>query len=63
MHLVNAAQFLNVAPLSLSLDCISPALSPSPVIAIVSFTSIYQSALSQRLDLNIVDLNLISLFT
>ena len=62
MHLVNAAQFLNVTPLSLSLHCISTALSPSPVIAIVSFTSIYQSALSQRLDLNIVVLNLISLF-
>ena len=44
MHLVNRAQFLNVTPLSLSSAYLSPALSPSPVIVIVSFTSIYESA-------------------
>ena len=44
IHLVNGAQFLNVTPLSLSSACISPALSPSPVIVIVPFTSIYESA-------------------
>ena len=35
MHLVNGAQFLNVAPLSPSSACLSPALAPAPVIAIV----------------------------
>ena len=44
MHLVNGAQFLNVTPLSLSSACLSPALSPSPVIVIVPLTSMYESA-------------------
>ena len=44
MHLVNRAKFLNFTPLSFSSACISPALSPSPVIVIAPFTSIYESA-------------------
>ena len=44
IHLVNGAPFLNVTPLSLSSACISPSLSPSLVIVIVPFTSIYESA-------------------
>ena len=44
MHLVNGAQFLNVTPLSRSSACLSPALSPAPVIVIVTFTSMYESA-------------------
>ena len=62
MHLVNGAQFLIVTPLSLSSCCLSPALSPAPVIGMVPFTSMDQSALSHRLDLSIVVLNLTSLF-
>ena len=34
MQLVNGAQFLNVIPLSRSSACLSPALSPAPVIVI-----------------------------
>ena len=44
MHLVNGAQFLNVTPLSVSSACLSPALAPAPVIAIVPLTSMYDSA-------------------
>ena len=44
MHLVIEAQFLNVTPLSLSSDYLSPALYPAPVIVIVPFTSMYESA-------------------
>ena len=44
MHLVNNAQFLNVIPLSLSSAGLAAASFPSPVIVIVSFTSIYASA-------------------
>ena len=44
MHLVNGAQLLNVTPLSRSSGCLSPALSPAPVIVIVPFTSMYESA-------------------
>ena len=43
MHLRNGPQFLNVTPLSLSSACISQALSSSPVIVIVPFTTIYES--------------------
>ena len=42
MHLVNGAQFLNVAPLFLSYACLSPALSPAAVIVIVPLTSMYE---------------------
>ena len=44
MHLVNGAQFLNVTFLSLSSACLAAASSPAPVIVIVPFTSMYQSA-------------------
>ena len=44
IHLVNGAQFLNVTPLSLSSACLSPALSPSPVIVIFPYTSMHESA-------------------
>ena len=44
MHLVNGAQFLNVTPLSLSSARFAASSSPSPVIVIVPFTSIYASA-------------------
>ena len=53
MHVVNGAQFLNVTPLFLSSACLAanncasvlPAGSPAfPVIVIVPFTSIYESA-------------------
>ena len=44
MHLVNGAQFLNVTPFSLSSACLASALAPAPVIVIVPFTSIYESA-------------------
>ena len=62
MHVVNGAQFLNVAPLSLSSACLASALVSAPVIVIVPFTSMYESAESHRLDLSIVVLNLMSLF-
>ena len=44
MHLVNGAQFSNVAPLFLFLylACLSPALSPALVIVIVPLTSMYE---------------------
>ena len=53
MHLVNAAQFLNVTSLSLSSACLAannyasvlPAGGPSlPVIVMVPFTSMFESA-------------------
>ena len=44
MHLVNSAQFLNVTPLSLSSANLVVALSPAPMIVIVPFTSMYESA-------------------
>ena len=45
MHLVNGAQFLNVTPLSLSSAYLAAAAaSPAPVIVIVPFTSVYESA-------------------
>ena len=44
MHLVNCAQFLNVTPLFLSSACLASALAPAPVIFIVPFTSMYESA-------------------
>ena len=43
IHLVNGAQFLNVIPLFLSSARLAAALSPAPVIVIVTFTSIYES--------------------
>ena len=44
MHLVNGAQFLNVTPLSLSSASLASSSSPAPVIVIVPFTSMYESA-------------------
>ena len=44
MHLANGAQFLNVTPLSLSSAHSAASLPPSPVIVIVAFTSMYESA-------------------
>ena len=44
MHLVNGAQFLNITPLSLSSARSAAASGPSPVIVIVHFTSMYESA-------------------
>ena len=44
MHLVNAAQFLNVTPLFLSCARLAAVSSPVPVIVIVPFTSMYESA-------------------
>ena len=44
LHLVSGAQFLNVTPLSLSSALSAAASAPSPVIVIVPFTSIYESA-------------------
>ena len=44
MHLVNGAQFVDVTPLFLSSDRLAAASSPAPVIVIVPFTSMYQSA-------------------
>ena len=61
MHLVNGAQFLNVIPLSLSSACLASASAPAPVIVIVPLMIMYESD-NHRLDLNIVVLNLISLF-
>ena len=43
-HLVNGAQFLNVTPLSFSSACSAAAIAPSPVIVIVPFASMYESA-------------------
>ena len=43
-HLVNGARFLNVTPLSLSSVRSAASLSPLPVIVVVPFTSIYESA-------------------
>ena len=44
MHLVNGTQFLNVASLFLSSARLDAASSPAPVIVIVPFTSMYESA-------------------
>ena len=44
LHLVNGAQFLNVSPLFLSSARLAAASSPAPVIVIVPFTNIYESA-------------------
>ena len=44
MHLVNGAQFVDVTPLFLSSVRLAAASSPAPVIVIVPFTSMYQSA-------------------
>ena len=44
IHLVNGAQFLNVTPLLISSARLAAASSPVPVIVIVPFTSIYESA-------------------
>ena len=43
MQLVNAAQFLNATPLSLSSACLAAAPSPPPVIVIFPLTRIYVS--------------------
>ena len=59
MHLVNGAQSLNVTPLFLSSACLAATLSPAPVIVIVPFTSMYESAKSHRFHLSIVVFNLI----
>ena len=44
VHLVNGAQFLNVIPLFLSSARLAAASSPAPVIVIVHFASMYESA-------------------
>ena len=44
MHLVNGAQFLNVTPLFFSSARLAAASSQAPVIVIVPFTSMYESA-------------------
>ena len=44
MHLVNGEQFLNITSLSLSSACLSPAVFPAPVIVMVPFTIMYESA-------------------
>ena len=44
IHLVNGAQFLNNTPLFLSSARLAAASSPPPVIAIVPYTSMYESA-------------------
>ena len=44
MHLVNTAQFLNGTPLSLSSARSAAASAPSPVIVIVPFTRMHESA-------------------
>ena len=44
IHVVNGAEFLNVTPLFLSSARLAVASSPGPVIVIVPFTSIYESA-------------------
>ena len=43
MQLINGAQFLNDAPLSLSYACLAAASAPSPAIVIVHLTRIYAS--------------------
>ena len=45
IQLVNGAQFLNITSLSLSSACLAPALSPTPLIVILSLTSMYSSLL------------------
>ena len=44
IHLVNGAQFLNVTSLSFSSACFAAAASPAPVIVMIPFTSMYESA-------------------
>ena len=44
MHLVNGAQFLNIAHLFLSSCRFAGSSSPAPVIVIVLLTSMYASA-------------------
>ena len=44
MHLVNGAQLLNATALFLSSAHLAAASSPAPVIVIVRFTSMYESA-------------------
>ena len=44
MHFVNGAQFLNVTPLFLSSSSLAAASSPAPVIVILPFQSMYESA-------------------
>ena len=44
MHLVKGTQFLNIAPLFLSSNCLAAASSPAPVIVIVPLTNMYASA-------------------
>ena len=44
MHLVNGVQFLNVTPLFPLSACLAAASSSAPVIVIVTFTSMYESA-------------------
>ena len=61
MHLVNGAQFLNVAPLSLSSTRLTAPSSPALVIVILPLTSMHASAQSHKLDLSIEVLNVISL--
>ena len=65
MHLVNSTQFLSVTPLSLSCARFVASSFPVAVIVMVPFTTMYASALSHKLYLNVLNLivvlNLISL--
>ena len=62
MYLVNGAQFLNITPLFLLSNYFAASSFSAPVTVILPLTSINASALSHKLDLSIVVLNLISLF-
>ena len=44
LHLVDGAQFLNIAHLSLLFPSLAAALSPAPVIVIIPLASMYASA-------------------
>ena len=61
IQLTNGAQFLNNTPLFLSSVYLAAALSPTPVIVIVPFTSTYASEKLHKLDLSILVLSLILL--
>ena len=59
MQSVNFAQILDGTCIFLSSACIPATQAPFPVIVIGSFTSMYTSLLSRRLDFSIEVLNLI----
>ena len=59
MQSVNSAQFLNTPCLFLSSAILTAKSAPALVIAAVPFRSLYASLLSQRLNFNIVVIDLI----